>query len=374
MEKINTGIIGMGFIAGRHADAVRRVPYARIAAVSHYRRDALEAAMKENCVEKGYLDWRELIADPGIQVIHNCAPNHLHDEINRAALEAGKHVYSEKPLSLSSDTAGELWKLAESKGLAHGVNYQYRMNAAVQEMKARVSTGEHGRQLLIRGHYLQESHALKTDYSKRLIPETSPARAIADIGSHWADTVCCITGKRIESVYAEMITHHPMRKDPVTGKEVEIKSDDTTSVLLHLEDGTPGIFLASKVACGHKNDLNVTLNGELCEYSWNQQVPDRLYIGRRESANGELFMSSKTALPEAVPYITTPAGHAMGWPEALMNSIRMFYDSIMDGTYLEQPMPYATFEDGMYANMFIDACIESSRKKDWVKLGWTENK
>ena len=368
MKSIHVGLIGLGFIGAHHIDAVRRIPGANIKAISDQNKDRLDSAVTDFCIEKGYTDWRELIADPQIDVIHNCTPDHLHDEVNRAAIQAGKHIYAEKPLSLSADTAKELWQMAVTQKVAHAVNHQYRLNAAVQEMRGRIRSGECGRPLFVRGHYLQEILAQKTDYSKRRVPETSPARALADIGSHWADTACCVMGKRITAVMADMITHHPVRINPETGQEIEIHSDDTTAVLLRFEDGTPGMLMASKIACGHKNDLVVTVNGELCEYSWQQQLPDRLFIGRREQDNGEYFVNKNFSRPEAQPFISTPVGHVMGWPDALRNAVLAFYTSIRENTYEQPDQPYATFEDGWRTNLFIDACIKSSREKCWVEL------
>lgn len=368
MKSLNVGIIGVGFVGALHIDAIRRIPGAHVVAISEQNKDLLYSSMDRFCIERGYSDFSELISDPGIDVIHNCTPNHLHDEINRAVILAGKHIYSEKPLSLTAQPAKELWQLAVKNNVAHAVNYQYRLNAAVQEMRERIRSGDCGRALFVRGHYLQESHCRKTDYTLRLIPETSPARAISDIGSHWADTACCVLGKRIVAVFADMHTHHPVRIDPQTGNQIAIHSDDTTAVLLRFEDGTPGMLLASKAASGHKNDLVVTVDGELCEFSWEQQTPDRLMIGRRETDNGEFFINRLTARPTSLPYISTPAGHVMGWSDALRNAISAFYNSIWQNTFAQPSQPYATFEDGWRANAFIEACIRSSNEHRWIEL------
>ena len=365
MRSIKVGVIGVGFIGAQHIDAIHRIPGANIIALAEPFTDVLAAARENFCVECGYENWQDLIANPEIQVIHNCTPNHLHDDINRAAIMAGKHIYSEKPLSLTAKMAHELYILAGEKNVAHAVNHQYRLNAAVQEMRQRIAGGDCGRTLFIRGHYLQESHARKTDYSKRLMPETSPLRALADIGTHWADLACFISGKRIVSVYADMHTHHPVRIDPQTGNEIPIHSDDTTAVLLRFEDGTPGIMLASKVASGHKNDIMVSVEGEQCEFTWRQELPDRLNVGCREQPNGELFMNPNFTAASTRPYITTPAGHVMGWSDTLRNAISSFYTSIWSSTYAGS-QPYATFEDGWHTILFMEACLLSAREKRWV--------
>lgn len=368
MKQLNVGVIGVGFIGTLHIDAIRRLQGAHVLGICASNPSKLNALMEKHNIEVGYQHWKDMITDPRIDVIHNCTPNHLHDDINRAAIEAGKHIFSEKPLSLNADSAKELLDLAIEKKVAHGVNHQYRLNAAVQEIKEGVQKGDYGRPLFIRGHYLQESHTRKTDYSKRLVPETSPARALADIGSHIADIINCVMDMPIKSVFADMLTHHPYRYDPNTGYKIEVHSDDTTTVLFRLVDGTPGMLIVSKVFSGHKNDLFFAIDTEECEVGWNQQVPDRFYISRRETGNTEIFMNSRYASEAANKYITLPPGHVMGWPEALRNNIYTFYESIRNESYITSSQPYATFKDGWYTNLFIEACITSSREKRWVDI------
>ena len=242
------------------------------------------------------------------------------------------------------------------------------MNAAVQDIKERMHNGEYGRPLFIRGHYLQESHCKSTDYSKRLVPETSRARALADIGSHLADIVGCVMCQPIKSVMADMHTHYPYRIDPNTGDEIEIRSDDTTTVLFRLLAGTPGMQLVSKVSSGHKNDLFFAVATDECEVGWYQEQSDRIYISKREIGNTEIYIDSKYTSATVSQYISLPPGHVMGWSDALRNSINAYYQSIWSGTYLSSKQPYATFKDGWYTNLFIDACIISSKEKRWVDI------
>jgi predicted dehydrogenase len=368
MKTIKAAVIGLGFIGKHQIDAIRRVPGVEVAAVCTSRPEAPETRF----IPRVYSNWQALVSDPELEVVHNCTPNHLHDEINRAAIESGKHIYSEKPLSLSATVAKDLWHLAEKKGVAHGLNHQYRMNAAVQEMKARIKKNNAGRPLFVFGHYLQESHSRKTDYSTRLVPETSPARALADIGTHWADTAYCVMGQPIVSVMADMLTHYPVRIDPSSGREIPVQSDDTVSVLLRFADGTPGTMTASKVAGGHKNDLTIEVDGELCSYSWCQEQPDHLRIGSREQGITEFFMGPAFAQPEALSYVTAAPGHVMGWSDGLWNAIRAFYESLRTGRYRLPEQQYATFKDGWRTILFIEACIVSSREKRWVDIPYDE--
>lgn len=368
IKPLRVGIIGVGFIGAQQLEAARRVPGVSVEAVSEPDAARLSDACERLFVPKGYMDFRELIADPAIDVVHNCTPNHLHDEINRAAIHAGKHIYSEKPLSDSAANARELWLLAEARGVAHGVNCQYRLNAAVREMRARVRTGDCGKPLLVRGHYLQGSHARATDYNWRVSDAVGSTRALADIGVHWIDTAMCVMDKPIVSVLADLCTCHSTRTDPETGEAHAIHTDDSATVALRFADGTAGAFTASKVSLGHKNDLEISVDAEGYGMRWAQEDPEKLRIGRRGAPNEILYMSARDIHPDARPYALTPPGHVMGWSDALRNALSAFYASIRDGSFREPMQPYATFRDGWRAVAVIEACLRSSKEGRWVDV------
>jgi predicted dehydrogenase len=95
-----------------------------------------------------------------------------------------------------------------------------------------MSRGELGKVYLVHGHYLQDWLYYETDYNWRLETTLSGvSRAIADIGSHWCDLAQFITGQRITSVFADLMTVHPKRKRPkgaietFKGKEVAVSGD-----------------------------------------------------------------------------------------------------------------------------------------------------
>lgn len=368
MYQLNVAIIGMGFIGKLHYDALCRMPGVHIHTLVVHRTADISAVREAYDADIVTDSWQEAVSDPRIQVIHNCTPNVLHDSINAAAIAAGKHIYAEKPMSLTTDGAVEILNKAKAAGIAHAINYQYRMNAAVLEMRGRILRGDAGRALYVRGKYLQESVAKSTDYTPRRIPETSPARALLDIGVHWADTAGFVMGVPITKVYAKMYIHHPVRTDPATGRTIEVHSDDTTAVMVEFADGTPGSALFSKCMLGHKNDLSVTVSGDEREYSWNQERCDWLQVGNRGMGNETVYVDRAVALPDTAPYLTTPAGHAPGWQDALKNAMTAFYTAIRTEAYQKGPVPYATFEDGVMGNRFVDACLASAKQDAWITL------
>ena len=157
-----------------------------------------EARARAKCDElqipRSYGDYRALIADPEVEVVHNCTPNAVHFEISKAVLAAGKHVVSEKPLARNSQESRELVALAKQAGVVNAIHFNYRNYPLVQQMRAMVQEGELGRLFLLHGTYLQDWLLLETDYNWRIEAGEGESRAVADIGSHWFDTVGFVTG------------------------------------------------------------------------------------------------------------------------------------------------------------------------------------
>ena len=136
MKKWNVAIIGLGFVGKLHYDALRRLPNVHVRTIVVHKaqdiplvKESYDADVVTDC-------WQEAVADSQIQVIHNCTPNALHDQINLAAIATGKHLYAEKPMSLTTAGAEEVLAAAKAAGIAHAINYQCRMNGAVLEMRA----------------------------------------------------------------------------------------------------------------------------------------------------------------------------------------------------------------------------------------------
>src|SRR3989304_467863 len=116
MTRIKTGIIGTGFIGPAHVEALRRLGYVEVVAVAERGQELAEAKAAALSIPKAYGDYHELLADPEIQVVHNCTPNHLHFSITKEILAAGKHIVSEKPLAMNSAESRELVRLAKEAG------------------------------------------------------------------------------------------------------------------------------------------------------------------------------------------------------------------------------------------------------------------
>ena len=116
MKKIGMGLVGPGFVARHHIDAVRRLGDVDVIAIAGSSQHSTERKAHEYKVDRAYGNYEDLIADPDITVIHNTTPNHLHFAVSMAAFKAGKHVISDKPLALNSTEGRQLRDAALSLG------------------------------------------------------------------------------------------------------------------------------------------------------------------------------------------------------------------------------------------------------------------
>ena len=207
MKKINVGVIGTGFIGPVHIEALRRLGFVNVCALSDIDEETAARKADELYIPKAYGNYMDLINDPEVEAVHICTPNSLHYEMSKAVIEAGKNVVCDKPLSLTSKEAEALVALAKEKGVVAAMNFNMRCYPLIHEIKALIDSGELGEIFAVNGSYQQDWLQLETDYSWRLEPELSgESRAIADIGSHWIDSVEFMTGCKIEKVCADFAT------------------------------------------------------------------------------------------------------------------------------------------------------------------------
>lgn len=378
MSTIRAAIIGTGFMGMAHAEALRRLEHVDIVAVASDTEEHAHELSDQYGIDRAVGDWRQIVEDTSIDVVHNCTPNHLHYEINRALLDAAKHVVAEKPLTITSDESADLVQLAKEKGVVNAVNFNYRSYPLVRQARELVASGEVGDIHLIHGHYVQDWLLYQSDYNWRLDSSLSGAsRAIADIGSHWCDLVQFITGLEIESVMADLFTVHESRKRPVEAartfaqgkgetEDVAIDTEDGGSILIRFKGGARGAVTISQVSAGRKNRQWFEIDGSTRALSWNQEEPNNLWIGRRDGANELLIKDPGLLSGRATSYAHYPGGHPEGYPDVFKNMFRDVYAYIRSGQEGEPLFP--TFADGHRAVQMVEAVLESHRRESWVKL------
>jgi predicted dehydrogenase len=385
MQTINVAVIGSGFMGAAHIDGLRRVPGVNVAAISSIDQPRAEELARYFAIPHVLPDWRAILDHPEIVAVHNCTPNNLHFEVNRALLEAGKHVLSEKPLTMTADESAELVRLAREKGVVTAINFNYRGYPLIQQARGMVRRGELGAVHLVHGHYLQDWLLLDTDYNWRLESKISGAsRAIADIGSHWFDLTQFVLGAKIRRIFAHLFTLHEHRKKPrfeietYKGKElgaiedydeVPIDTEDGGFILLEFDNGVRGNLTVSQVSAGRKNRQWFEVSGARASISWNQENPNDLWIGHRDRANEVLIKDPSLLDADARSYAHYPGGHPEGYPDGPRNLFRNLYRFIQEGKKPGvDPGGFPTFEDGHWEVQIVEAVLRSHREQRWVDV------
>src|ERR1700735_883784 len=148
MRKIRTAMFGTGFMGKVHTEAIRRLGSVEVVAVAGSNQARAEAFAAAFGIPRAAA-WEALLADKEIDAVHILTPNYLHYPMAKAALEAGKHVLCEKPLTMTYAEAKDLTELAEATSLAHCVNHNLRCYPLVQQVRRMIEAGELGDVLLV---------------------------------------------------------------------------------------------------------------------------------------------------------------------------------------------------------------------------------
>jgi predicted dehydrogenase len=381
MYDMGVAVVGAGFIGPVHVEALRRLglPIRGILGC-----DAAESksAMQKLGLPRAYNDLDEVLADETVQAVHLAVPNVLHYQFAKRVLTANKHVMCEKPLAMNAAESAELVALAKTKKLAAGVCYNIRFYPLNLEARDRCRRGDVGDIFAINGSYAQDWLFYDTDYNWRVLAEQGGAlRAVADIGTHWMDLICSITGVEVEAVLADLMTVHPVRNRPLgevetfTGKlagqratePVKITTEDYASILFRFRGGAKGSLWVSQITAGRKNCIRYEISGSKCAVAWNSESPNELWIGRRDRANESLIRDPSLVGDLARGYINYPGGHNEGFPDAFKQCFRSFYQYIAAGDYSAAPM-FPTFAEGHREVVLCDAILESHRQQRWVNV------
>jgi predicted dehydrogenase len=211
-QKLRVGMIGCNGIArGKHLPSLQKLPEVELVAFCDIAESAATAAREQFGTEeaKVYTDYRELLKDASIDVVHICTPNDTHSAITLAALEAGKHVMCEKPMDKTVEGAKAMVEAARRTGKKLSIGYQNRFRPDSRYLKEICERGD-------LGHiYYAKAHAIR----RRAVPtwgvfldeEKQGGGPLIDIGTHALDlTLWMMNNYKPKMVVGT--THHQLGK------------------------------------------------------------------------------------------------------------------------------------------------------------------
>ncbi len=374
MSKLGIAIVGTGMIGAVHRRAAL-LAGATVRGVAGSSPERAKDVAQAWDVPRAYRDVEEALADPQVQVVHVCTPNHLHRAMAQAALEAGKHVICEKPLATTLEDARALAALAASTGLVATVPFVYRYHPVVREARARIAAGELGPLRLIHGSYLQDWLLDPASNNWRVDPALGGAsRVFADIGSHWCDLVEWVSGERFVDVSAAFETVIAERAaatgqsfaTPAAGGAMQaVSSEDVAAAMFKTGNGTLASLTVSQVSAGRRNRLWFEIDGAKAAVAFDQEDSERLWIGLPDQREEIFTRGPGAGSAEQRRLSVFPAGHAQGYGNCFEAFVADTYRAIDS----ERPQGLPTFEDGLRSALIVDRVIASARSRAWTSIG-----
>ena len=349
-------MLGYAFMGRAHSSALRRLAFAarsaplkpRLVAISGRSADRLALAAERYGYERWTTDWRDLVADPQIQLLSNGAPNSLHAEPTIAAAEAGKHVFCEKPLGRSAGESYEIWRRVAAAEVKHMCGFNYRFVPAVRLARELIEADEVGEIRHFRARYMQDWGADDTRQTWRFDPEQAGSGAIGDLASHVVDLARFLVGE-IGSVSALVRTFVPERK-----------VDDAVEAAVEFHSGAIGTIEATRLALGRRNAFQWEINGTKGSLTFDLERLNELRVFRADGARTRGFKTVLVTEPNH-PFaeFAWPPGHIVGWGDTFLYEFHHFLSAIAGSNSVA---PHgATFEDGYRAAEVCDALVRSSK-------------
>jgi len=309
-----------------------------------------------------------LIARDDVDVVHICTPNAMHADLARKAIAAGKAVICEKPLATSIEDAKDLTYLAEQAGVVATVPFVYRFYPAVREARDRIRSGEAGRLWLLHGSYLQDWLAGADETNWRVDSKLGGAsRAFGDIGVHWCDLMEFTTGHKITRITAKTSRAYEQRE--TGGTLSSVATEDGATLLFETDKGASGSLVVSQVSPGRKNRLWFSFDGTEASFSFNQERPDTLHIGRTDSSSDIPVGPQTLSTPGGRRYAMLPPGHPQGYQDSFNAFVADTYAAVQG----QAPEGLPTFRDGLRAALLTDALVTSAAQESWQDVPGTNN-
>ncbi len=298
-----------------------------------------------------------MFADPRIQLIHVCTPNACHAAQVTKALKAGKHVYCDKPLTMTAAEADELAAQAAASGLTAQVAFQNRFFPSTMRARQLAEEGRLGEILCFRAEYL---HSGSIDPNKPMgWKQGETGGVLLDLGSHVLDLLYSIIGG-FDSVFCRRRILYPARpgKD---GQMHEITAEDHVTLMLTLPNGACGTVEASKIATGIDDELRVEIHGTKGAIRFNLMQPNTLWFYDNTKPEAPFggdrgFTAIECTARYAPPGNVFPSQkNGVGWIRAHCHSVYTFVDHVYRG---EPGTP--SFADGAYIQRVMEAAQKSA--------------
>jgi predicted dehydrogenase len=379
---IGAAVAGFGWMGRVHTQAYARVlhhfPQLPVAPQLVLVADEVPGRAEEAAAQFGFAtgtrDWRDIAGDPSVQAVSIAAPNFLHKEIGVAMANAGKHIWIEKPVGLSSSDAKAVADAVAAAGVQSTVGFNYRNAPAVAAARELILAGDlgtitHARFRLFSDYAAHPEGALSWRFER----ERGGSGVLGDLASHGVDLAWYLLGD-IESLVADTATFLTERARPTGatsgharaagGEMGPVENEDYISSLLRFASGARGTLEASRIAVGEQNNYGFEIHGTKGAVFWDFRRMGELAVSLG-SAYQDQSISTIFVGPTHGDYAAFQPGSAssMSYDDLKVIEAHNFLRSIAEGK------PYgSTLADAVRSAVTLDAMAESAAKGGWVTL------
>jgi len=375
VKTLGVGIIGYGFMGRMRNYCYKTIPLlyenvplrTQIVGVSTAHIDTAQAAAAETGAAFATDDWRRLIDRDDIHVIDICTPNAAHKEQVIAALNAGKHIYCDKPLTVNYADAVEIIDTARNTPSSiHQMTFQTRFFPATIRARQLIDEGAIGDVYHFHAAYLHAGYTSpKRPYSWRM-DKAHGGGALVDLGSHIIDLMRHLLGE-YESVFATTRTFTTQRPDARDlNKMHKVEVDDYALLNVKMAGGTTGVVEASRFATGVNDELRFEIHGSRGALAFNLMQPDWLYFYDDTAPGGNYGGRKGYTQIECVNRkpnmrLKTPK-NSIGWRDGHVHCLFNLLSCIAEN----RPASPSLF-DGAAVQRVMDAAYRSAETGGWVQ-------
>jgi predicted dehydrogenase len=322
--------------------------------------------------ERSDSSWQAIVKADDVDVVSVVVANYLHREIVEALAAAGKHVLCEKPLAPTSADARAMIDAVDASGVVARVGFTFRRTPGIAAAREQIQSGELGRPLYVNAQYWtdygSDPHA-PMSWRYRGGPGSG---ALADLGSHLADTAEFLLGP-VESVTGAALTtvigERPKPLGHVVGHtHVEVSderepvdNDDWASFSVHFTSGATGDLSVSRIAFGHPNTLKFEVFCERGAVAFDVSRAGEFQVAGNGVA-GQVNGFRRVIVGVDHPYIAgglamDATGIGTGHNDSFVYQARAFLDEVAGRDELPRN---ASFADGLHALLLEEAVVHTA--------------
>jgi predicted dehydrogenase len=369
-KPVRIGLVGSGFMGRCHANAFRSVGGLfdlSVEPVLEMLADIDQNTAEKNASSLGFAratgDWQCLVTDPAIDIVAITAPNILHEPITLAAIENGKTVYCEKPLSVTSQSARRMCDAAKAAHTTTMVGFNFQRNPLVKLAAEMIKDGEIGEIVSFRGRHA-ENYMASPDAAHSFRTDIHGGGALSDIGSHIIAMARMLVGPIVE-VNGESRTVFPVRPvRPGSSEMAAVEVDDVTNALLRFENGCTGSIEANWAATGRNMDLSFEVTGTEGAIAFTQERLNELLVWKPDQA-GRTGFTRIEAAADHPPYenFCPAAGHHLGF-----NDLKVIEVAELLEAYATDGTCGPDFQEALKIQETVEAIANSAKSGVWTSI------